>query len=117
MLHASHIKKLQPNFQSFLLNFKICNSIKKKTFSKKNQISFMTKKYRSASKEDTIQFCVLKNSNLYPRKTQICFVFEKKFRSASKEDTNLFLCFKNSNLYLRKIQIYFCVFKKIQICI
>ena len=98
MLHASHIKKLQLNFQSFLLNFKIYNSIKKKKkqlFSKKIQISFILwlEKYKYVSKEDTNQFYIL-----------------KKFRSASKEDTDLFLCFeKNSDLHLRKIQICFCV--------
>ena len=38
IIHASYIKKktrLQPNFQ-FLLNFKLCNFVTKKTFSKKN---------------------------------------------------------------------------------
>ena len=40
-MHASHIKKLQPNFQSLLLNFKICNFVTKKTFSKKSDMYLM----------------------------------------------------------------------------
>ena len=41
IMHASHIKKLQPNFQSLLLNFKICNFVTKKTFSKKSDLYLM----------------------------------------------------------------------------
>ena len=54
MLHASRIKKLQPKIQSFLLSFKICNFIKKKTFSgkKKFRLVLWPEKYRFASKEE-----------------------------------------------------------------
>ena len=51
-MHASHIKKLQPNFQSLLLNFKICNFVIKKFFSKK---------IKSVFNENTNQFLFLEN--------------------------------------------------------
>ena len=57
IIHASHIKKkkrLQPNFQSLLLNFKIYNFVTKKLFFGKKsdlylmkiQISFCVKKIK-----------------------------------------------------------------------
>ena len=61
-MHASHIKKLQPKFQSILLNFKICNFVIKKTFSKKKmylmkiQKSLCVKKVRSVFNGNKDQF-------------------------------------------------------------
>ena len=45
IIHASYIKKKkktrpQPNFQFLLLNFKLCNFVTKKTFSKKIRFVF-----------------------------------------------------------------------------
>ena len=47
-MHASHIEKLQPRFQSLLLNFKIYNFVTKKTF--------FLKKIRFVFNENTDQF-------------------------------------------------------------
>ena len=64
-MHASHIKKkkrLQPNFQSLLLNFKICNCVTK---------------IRFVFNENTDKFLELKKSDFYLMKIQISFVLKK----------------------------------------
>ena len=56
-MHASRIKKkLQPNLQSILLDFKICTFVTKETFSKK---------IISIFNENTDQFCALKKNQIY----------------------------------------------------
>ena len=56
----------------------------------KMQISFVLKKFISASNEDANQFLFKKNSDLNLMKIQISFYFEK-FRFTSNEDANQFL--------------------------
>ena len=65
-------------------NLQFCK--KENFFRKKFRLVLWLEKYRFTSKEDTDQFCVQKNSDLYLRKIRISFVFEK-----------------NLDLYLRKI--------------
>ena len=66
-MHASHIKKLQPKFQSILLNFKICNFVIKKTFSKKKMYLMKIQK----------SLCVKKKLDLYLMEIKINFCVKK----------------------------------------
>ena len=84
-MHHIHKKKIQPNFQFLLLNFKTYNFITKKTFLKKPdlylmkiQISFVffLKKIRS-EKYRSIFWIREKKSYLYLMKIQICFMLKK----------------------------------------
>ena len=80
IMHASHIKKkkrLQPNFQSLLLNFKIYNCVTKikSVFNENIDQFWELKKIKSIYNENTNKFLELKKkkSDLYLMKMQISF--------------------------------------------
>ena len=95
-MHASHIKKLQPNFQSLLLNFKIYNFVTKKLFFGKKSDLYLMKIH--------ISFVFRKKSDLYLMKIHISFVFN--------ENTDKFLCLEK--IISKKYKTVF-VFRKNQI--
>ena len=83
-MHASHIKKLQPNFQSLLLNFKICNFVTKKTiFGKKLDLYLM-------KIQISFVFRKKKKLDLYLMKIQISHGFREKIRSVFNGHTDQF---------------------------
>ena len=103
-MHASHIKNLQPNFQSLLLNFKIYNFVTKKLFFGKKSDLYLMKIH--------ISFVFRKKSDLYLMKIHISFGFREKIKSIFNENTDKFLCLEK--IISKKYKTVF-VFRKNQI--
>ena len=75
-MHASHIKNLQPNFQSLLLNFKIYNFVTKKLFfGKKSDLYLMKIHISFVFNENTDKFLCLEK--IISKKYKTVFVFRK----------------------------------------